>query len=96
MDPGIFPWAPLQDALQLAPPANVPIPRAPQWLAADPSATVTSPIRMDPLQGSPIQMKVPPAATTSWAQSGFLPLDPPLSVDHARSREPFQSQELAA
>jgi hypothetical protein len=96
MDPGIFPWAPLQDAVSSAPRANVPIPRAPRSPAADPNATPISPIRMDQRLASPIQMKAPLAAITSWAQSEFPPLDPPLSVNHARSRELFQSQELVA
>ena len=94
MDPGIFPWAPLQDAVSSAPPANVPIPRAPPWPAADPSATVTSPIRMDPLQGSPTQMKAPPVATTLQAQSESLPPRPAPSLDLPLSREPFQLPAL--
>jgi len=75
MDLGIFPWAPLQDAVSSAPRANVPIPRAPPSRAADPSATPISPIRMDPQRLSPIQMKALPVATILRVQSASpLPL----------------------
>jgi len=76
MEAGIFPWAPLQDVPQSAPPANVLIHKDPQWQAADPSATVTSPIRMAQQPASPIQMKAPLAAITLRGQSGFLPHSP--------------------
>ncbi len=96
MDLGIFPWGPSQDAVSWGPPAVVPIPRAPPSPAADPDATVTSPIRMAQPQGSPTQMKAPPAATTLRARLQFLPLDLALSLDLPLSREPFQSHEATA
>jgi hypothetical protein len=96
MDLGIFPWAHSQDAVSWDPPAAVPIPRAPPWPAADPSATAISPIRMDPRRISLTQMKAPPVATTLRARLQFLPLDPAPSADLPLSRELFQSQEVTA
>jgi len=95
MDLGIFPWAPLQDAVSWGPPAAVPTPRAPPSPAADPSATVTSPIRMDPPQGSLIQMKAPLAATTLRGRLRFLRLPRRPRLNLPLSREQFQPPALA-